>query len=185
MIMRKEKESREKEKRQLDEGTTLVLSMPRDIPWVDMQSPIIVTPDMSMQAEEEVERQLALATAKKAEAEDVKKEIKEKKEARRTILKQGLRDAIGLCKTAAAQQDFFRPPHLVGMQGIDLLSRHSLPLFGPPVNKVSRVEGEVESPEDRKEKIEEEGEEGELDRAEAEEPGAEEMEWAPMRVQPA
>ena len=59
-----------------------------------------------------------------------------------------------------------------------------MPLFGPPVNKVSRVEGEVEIPEDRKEKIEEEGEEGELDRAEAEEPGAEEMKWAPMRVQP-
>ena len=47
----------------------------------------------------------------RAEAEEVKKETKVKKEAHRTVLKQQeLRDATGVCRATATQQDFIPSP---------------------------------------------------------------------------
>ena len=79
---------REEEKRQAETNkcNALVLFETRNRRGADMQSLILVNPDMSMQAEEEVEKQLAVAAAKRAEAEEVKKETKEKK-IRRAALK--------------------------------------------------------------------------------------------------
>ena len=58
------------------------------------------------------------------------KETKVKEEIHRQELKQGLRDATGVCRAAAAQQDFIRPPHLATVEGVDLLGRLSIQLFG-------------------------------------------------------
>ena len=84
-------------------------------------------------------RRAWLQPAKRAEIDDVAKDVKEKKEARRTALKQGLRDALAACREAATTHDFVRPRHLASVEGVDLLGRLIGHMFGPG-KTVSRVQ---------------------------------------------
>ena len=67
---------------------------------------------------------------------------------------------------------------------MDLLSRLSVQLFGPPANKVNRVEEAVEGVREEQEQAEEEGGGEGLDREEIEQQGVEEMDWVGTRLPP-
>ena len=110
----------------------------------------------------------------------MKKATKQQKDERRTGLKHGLRDALSECKAQAARH--VHPLHSSMLDGADVLTRLSLPLFGPPANKVCRVEKAGVGVKEDHDQVQREGGREGIEEKEVDGQGVEDMEWYPAGV---